>query len=427
MTEFEKMGLKPTLLSALKKIGFEKPTEVQDKAIPVIMSGKDTVVRAKTGTGKTGAFLIPIIQKIEKKDLSSAIVIAPTRELALQVTDVAKRLAADAGLSVVTVYGGASIERQIYELRKGANIIVGTPGRLIDIFKRGELHLDAIRFLVLDEADIMFDMGFIEDIEYIISKTRGNRQTMLFSATMPDAIVKIANRHMNSPERLSIGGEEEIVVNTITHYYAIVEKGDKFAALLAYIDEYKPDKAIIFTHTQIGADVIYRFLKRNGFDAVIMHGGLSQSKREYSLSDFRKGTKFLIATNVAARGLDISGISDVINFDVSEDPAVYVHRVGRSARMGANGRAFSILIPRDRYIIWEIENMAKIKLQQIELNTKKYKIEGENIQYSYDTREAPEGGFRRRFHGGRTFGGRSGNRFGHGRFGARRNRYPRRH
>lgn len=217
------------------------------------------------------------------------------------------------------------------------------------------------------------------------------------------------------------------MVNTITHYYAIVEKGDKFAALLAYIDEYKPDKAIIFTHTQIGADVIYRFLKRNGFDAVIMHGGLSQSKREYSLSDFRKGTKFLIATNVAARGLDISGISDVINFDVSEDPAVYVHRVGRSARMGANGRAFSILIPRDRYIIWEIENMAKIKLQQIELNTKKYKIEGENIQYSYDTREAPEGGFRRRFHGGRTFGGRSGNRFGHGRFGARRNRYPRRH
>ncbi len=417
MTEFESMNLRPELLSALKKINFEKPTEVQERAIPEVLSGKDVVVRSKTGSGKTGAFLIPIVQNLGREDYLSAIVIVPTRELALQVTTVAKQLSSDAGLRVATVYGGASIERQIHEIRRGVNIVIGTPGRLIDLIKRNELHLDRIKFLVLDEADIMLDMGFIDDITYIISKTSQNRQTMLFSATMPKEVVEIANKYMKNPLHLKIG-EEEVVVSTITHYYAISDRSSKLATLLAYINEFKPQKAIIFSQTQRGAEMIYSVLKKNNFDAVLMHGGLSQSRREYSLSDFRKGTQFLIATNVAARGLDIRDVSDVINFDASEDPAVYVHRVGRSARMGANGRAFTIFIAKEKYLVWEIENMAKIKMEKIELDVEKYRTSAEPSPEDLHRRSQYGGGFGHRFSNrgghGRSHGG-NGHRFGRNR------------
>ncbi len=402
MTEFESMGLKPELLSSLKSIGFNSPTEVQQEAIPIALQGKDIVVRAKTGTGKTGAFLIPIINSIKKEDYNAALIIVPTRELALQVSDVAKKLSADAGLGVVTVYGGASINVQVSELRRRVNIIVGTPGRLIDLIKRGELRTDSIRFLVMDEADIMFEMGFIEDVEWIISKVPKQRQTMLFSATMPSTIVSIAKRHMGDSVKISVGKEEEVTVSTISHFYAIANGRIKLSTLLSYINQYKPRKAIIFSATQRGADLIYALLKHNGFDVTLMHGGLTQAKREYSLSDFRKGTQFLIATNVAARGLDITDVSDVINYDVSEDPAVYVHRVGRSARMGAEGRAFSIISTRDRYVVEEIENFAKIKMQKLELDTESYK-DAENIEGIGMPMRSERGGFR---------GGQGARRFG---------------
>lgn len=399
MKEFESMGLKPGLLTSLKRMGFTDATEVQEETIPLAMSGKDMVVRAKTGTGKTGAFLVPIINRISKEDYDAALIIVPTRELALQVTDVAKKMCSDSDLRVVTVYGGASMNVQINELRRRVNIIVGTPGRLIDLMKQRELRTDKIKFLVLDEADTMFDMGFIEDIEYIISQLPKDRQTMLFSATMPSIIVSIAKKYMRDPTRLSIGKEEEVTVTTIAHFYAIASGRQKLSTLLAYINQYKPRKAIIFSSTQRGADMIFRVLKKNNFDATIMHGGLSQARREYSLSDFRKGTQFLIATNVAARGLDITDVSDVINFDVSEDPAVYVHRVGRSARMGAEGRAFSIFSPRDRYLIGEIENSAKIKMTVLELDTSAYR-EAENLpEQLYERRESfGRGGYNQRGH-----------------------------
>ncbi len=416
MKEFESFGLKPELLLSLKKMGFVNSTDVQEAAIPLALTGKDIVVRAKTGTGKTGAFLIPIINRVSKADYDAALIITPTRELALQVTDVAKQMCKDSDLRIVTVYGGASMNVQINELRRRVNIIVGTPGRLIDLMKQRELRTEGIKFLVLDEADTMFDMGFIEDIEYIISQLPKNRQTMLFSATMPSMIVSIAKKHMKDATRINVGKEEEITVNTITHSYAFASGRQKFSVLLAYINQYHPKKAIIFSATQRGADMLYRLLKNNNFDATIMHGGLSQARREYSLSDFRKGTQFLIATNVAARGLDITDVSDVINFDVSEDPAVYVHRVGRSARMGAEGRAFSIFPSRDRYLIEEIENAAKVKMNLLELDTSAYK-EAENLpEPSYENR----GGFRRG--GGQKFYGHGPRRFGEG---DRRNQHNR--
>lgn len=373
MSEFESMNLKPELLSALKKVNFSEPTDVQKEAIPVVLSGKDVVVRAKTGTGKTGAFLIPITQLVQRNENNAVLIITPTRELALQVANMAEGIAGEAGLGIATVYGGASMNVQIRSLRSGVNIVVGTPGRLIDLMKQGELKTDRFRILVLDEADTMFDMGFIDDITYIMSRLPKNKQMLLFSATMPKPIVHIAQGYMRDPVYLSVGKEEEVTVSTITHYYVISGGREKFSILLAYISEYKPTKAIIFTETQRAADTLYELLKKNNFDATLMHGGLSQARREYSLSDFRKGTQFLIATNVAARGLDITDVSDIINFDTSEDPAVYVHRVGRSARMGTEGRAFSIFSPRDRYMVGEIEHSANIKMNKLELNLEPYK------------------------------------------------------
>jgi ATP-dependent RNA helicase DeaD len=394
MTEFESMGLRPELLSSIKSMGFNTPTEVQEEAIPVALQGKDIVVRAKTGTGKTAAFLIPIINSTKKEDYDSSLIIVPTRELALQVTDVARKMSKESGLGVVTIYGGASMNVQINELRRRINIIVGTPGRVIDLIKQRELRTENIKFLILDEADIMFEMGFIEDIEWIISKLPKERQTMLFSATMPSTILAIAKRHMRNAEKINVGKEEEVTVSSISHYYTIANGREKLSTLLAYINQYKPRKAIVFTATQRGADLVFRLLKENGFDATLMHGGLTQARREYSLSDFRKGTQFLIATNVASRGLDITDISDIINFDVSEDVLVYVHRVGRSARMGAEGRAFSIIPYRDKYLVEEIEHSANVKMNKLELDTSAYK-NAENIQLPAYT-------------GNRNFGARRG-------------------
>ncbi len=410
MSEFESMNLKPELISALKKVNFSEPTDVQKEAIPVVLSGKDVVVRAKTGTGKTGAFLIPITQMVQRNENNAVLIITPTRELTLQVAKVAEDIAGEVGLKITTVYGGASMNVQIRSLRNGVNIIVGTPGRLIDLMKQGELKTDKFRILVLDEADTMFDMGFIDDIKYIISKLPKNKQVMLFSATMPKPIVHIAQGYMHDPVYLSIGKEEEVTVSTIKHYYAIAVGRQKFSTLLAYINEYRPVKAIIFTETQRAADSVYELLKKDNFNATLMHGGLSQARREYSLSDFRKGAQFLIATNVAARGLDITDVSDIINFDTSEDPTVYVHRVGRSARMGAEGRAFSIFSPRDRYMVSEIENSANVKMNRLELNLDPYK-EAENFSYQAPYHRNFGGSARGQRH---NYGGRFGGGSSHG-------------
>ncbi len=373
MTEFREMGLKPELISSLEKIGFVSATEVQKQAIPEAIKGNNVIARAKTGTGKTAGFIVPIMQLMPHRSRDVvALIIVPTRELALQVSEFSQSLGQHMHIYTTTVYGGASINVQTQALRSGPNIVVGTPGRIIDLIERGALKLSGIKFLVLDEADVMLEMGFIEDVEYIISKTPREKQTMLFSATIPKEIAKLekyANGHIT---KITVGNAEELVVNTIRHSYTIVPRNLKFSALLAYVKEYSPKKAIIFARTKFEANTIHRVLESQKYHSILMHGGLTQAARERSLGAFRRGGQFLIATNVAARGLDIAGITDIINFGAPEEVNVYVHRVGRSARMGKDGRAMIIADPEQKSNIRDIEDYANVKLARIELDLKPF-------------------------------------------------------
>ncbi|MHB8396615.1 MAG: DEAD/DEAH box helicase [Thermoplasmataceae archaeon] len=357
----------------LGNMNFIEPTEVQEKIIPLALEGKDVVVQSKTGSGKTGAFLIPIIQNTVKSDGLSSLIILPTRELALQVYGVAMKMVQGSNIQPVIVYGGASIEAQIRNLRKSPNILIGTPGRLIDLMRRGELSLSKLKYVVLDEADIMLDMGFIDSIKYILSKAPKERQSMLFSATVPEEVLKLSQRFMKNPEVHRVGEQKEMTVSTVSHSYAVSAHGSKVPAMLAYLKEYNPKKSIIFSSTKRGADYIYDVLKTQGYKAAVMHGDLTQAQREKSLMEFRNGTQFLVATNVAARGLDILSVSDIINFDIPDDPKTYVHRVGRSARMGNSGVALTIIRQNDTEEIRRIEKFARIRMTRIELNQEPFK------------------------------------------------------
>ncbi len=392
LKEFVELNLKPQLIEALRAMNFHSMTEVQDKTIPLLLEGRDVVVRSKTGSGKTGAFLVPIMQMLQHGRSTEAIVVVPTRELAIQVNSVAEKMAAKLGLRITIVYGGASINIQMQSLHRGSNIVIGTPGRILDLIERGALHLDKIRHLVLDEADLMLNMGFIEDVERIILMTPSDRQMMLFSATMPREITDIARKYMKSNAmRLTVGEEEDLTVNTITHNYFIANGRLKFSALLAYIDKFNPKKCIIFTETKRESDLLHRFLVDNKLNAMLMHGGLTQSRRERALMAFKEHGRFLISTNLASRGLDIPNITDVINFDAPDDPHIYVHRVGRSARMGKDGRAFTLFSYEQRDLLMATERKANVKMSHIDLDTAKYK----DIQLP-EMRRRREGGFGQR-------------------------------
>jgi len=404
MKKFSELGLDNRIVELLNRNGFIEPTEVQEKAVPIALEGKDLIVRSKTGTGKTYAFMLPILDRAKRGEHVGALVLAPTRELALQIAAMTRKVDAN-GKGVTVVYGGASINVQIQELRRKPTIVIGTPGRVLDLIERGALDISRIQFMVLDEADMMLDMGFIDDIERILALTPAQKQTMVLSATIPDAIVSIARRHMRDPVKIVVGKEEELVVNTITHFYSIADYRGKFATLLAYIKKYNPSKAIVFARTKHMADILYDFMKSKGFDVILMHGGLTQAKREHSLGEFRRGARFMIATNVAARGLDISGISDIINFDVPDDPNLYVHRSGRSARMNADGRSFTIINESQRDLITQIKNLANIRIERLDLDTREFEGAMPRMQMRHEHGE------------GRYGRGRSGGygRFGHGR------------
>lgn len=372
MKTFEEIGLSHELVAALKRQNIISPTEVQEQAVPIALSGKDIIVRSKTGSGKTLAFLIPILNKAYSGDRSMSLVLAPTRELALQIASVAEKTR-PRDFGVVTVYGGASINVQMDVLARKPRLVIGTPGRIIDLMKRGALHLNAMKMVIIDEADTMLDMGFIDDVEYILSEIPRERQTLLLSATMPEKVLKIANNYMREPNILAVGDEDEVTVRQIKHFYFIADGSRKLEALLAYIHTNNPRKAIIFLRTQREANLIFNFLKKQGLDVMLMHGGLTQAKREHSLKNFRKGVRFLIATNVAARGIDVDDITDIINFDIPDDPFIYVHRVGRSARMGKEGKAFSLVGFKQKSLIDDIKYTAKISMSQLSLNTFQYK------------------------------------------------------
>jgi ATP-dependent RNA helicase DeaD len=420
MKAFADMGLDPRLVEVLKRQNFVNSTEVQEQTIPLALEGKDVIARAKTGTGKTLAFLVPIRQKSKPGPYIETLILAPTRELAIQIADVAKKITIDHHRGVAIVYGGASINVQVQDLRRNPDIVVGTPGRIIDLMERGALNIDRVRFVVLDEADTMLDMGFITDVEFILSRTPNEKQTMIFSATIPEKVTKIAHKHMHDPIFLRVGEDDQLVVTKIKHYYAAVDNRMKFATMLAYIKEYNPTKAIIFTQTKFAANAIYSGMKSQGLDVILMHGGLTQAKREHSLGEFKRGARFLIATNVAARGIDIKDVSDVINFDVPEDPLIYLHRVGRSARMNADGRSFTVVNNNQKNFISDIEDTVNIKFERISPDGSPYR----NI-IIFNRSDRGEGGggrFQRhdRFGGSREGGSRYGSSGGGSHYGGNR-------
>ena len=348
---FEELGLSAQLTKALAENRFKAPFPIQETAIPLILQGKDVVGQAHTGTGKTAAFGLPILQQIKPGGPVQVLILAPTRELAVQVTDEINRFAKYTGIKSVTIYGGQSINLQLDKLRRGVQIIVATPGRLIDHIKQGSIILDDVRFVVLDEADRMLDMGFIDDIKFILFYVNEDRQTCLFSATMPPEILRLADEYMRQDKIEHVRlNEEEITLETIDQSYLVVEEREKFRHLMDFIRRNQNSKSqtIVFAATKQRADRVAYKLRQEGFNAVTIHGDLSQKQRDNAMHKFKRGIEdILVATDIAARGIDVPAIGNVINYDVPDDPNVYFHRIGRTARAGGEGKAIS-LVSNDR-------------------------------------------------------------------------------
>ncbi|HEY4707170.1 MAG TPA: DEAD/DEAH box helicase, partial [Thermodesulfobacteriota bacterium] len=345
---FGDFGLSSDLLKAVSSMGFEEPTPIQSKTIPVLLTGKDVIGQAQTGTGKTAAFGIPIIELIDKGvNTVQAIILAPTRELAIQAAEEMNKLGQFKRVHALPVYGGTSIERQIKALAKGVHVVVGTPGRVLDHIERKTLKLKDVRIVVLDEADEMLDMGFIEDITRILKETPDDRQTLLFSATMPEEVLRISKRYMKTPERIRIAADT-LTAAKISQIVYEVRNSDKVDALSRLIDYDADGTFLVFCHTKREVDEVTSHLKLRGYSADAMHGDYTQAQRETVLKKFR-GSKIdiLVATDVAARGLDISNISHVVNFSIPQNPESYVHRIGRTGRAGREGVAITFVTPRE--------------------------------------------------------------------------------
>ena len=342
---FGEIEVPATIARAIESMGFVTPTEVQARSIPPLRRGEDLIGQAQTGTGKTAAFGIPIVEKVEPSGrYVQALVLTPTRELCVQVTEEIERIGRFRGVRSVAIYGGSSMDRQIEALRKGAQVVVGTPGRVLDLIRRRELLLDRVHTVILDEADRMLDMGFIVDVETILSRSPRSRQTALFSATMPYAILRICDRFMKpNPAHVTVRPDLR-TVETVRQLVYFVAEQDKVAALIELNEHYGFDRLLVFRHTQIGVDRLATTLKRRGKNVAALHGGLSQRERDRTLAAFRAGKiQFLIATNVASRGLDITDLPYVLSFDIPEDADTYVHRIGRTGRAGREGTAITFV------------------------------------------------------------------------------------
>ena len=362
-TEFSELNLQPQLVQAVTERGYTAPMPIQAEIIPVMITGRDVIGQAKTGTGKTAAFALPILQNLDPvRGRIQALVVVPTRELALQVAEAVADYGRFSNVRVSAVYGGQSYGPQIHELQRGVDIVVGTPGRLIDLMDRKILVLGQVRTVVLDEADEMLSMGFIEDIEKILSETPETRQTALFSATMPREIRKLADRYMHDPLVISIKSEQ-MTVDTIEQRYYVANQSDKLAVITRLFEMEEISSALIFARTRVGTGDLASELTARGFPAEALNGDLSQDAREYTLNRFRQGKiSVLVATDVAARGLDIDDISHVFNYDLPDDPEIYVHRTGRTGRAGKTGIAISLVCPFERRHLREIEAFTHQKL-----------------------------------------------------------------
>ncbi len=363
---FAVLGLPPEILKAVEALGFEEASPIQAAAIPVLLAGHDVVGQSQTGSGKTAAFAIPAIQKCDphSRDVQ-VLILCPTRELATQVADEVHKLSAyKKGIHTVPIYGGASYERQFFELKKGVQIVIGTPGRIIDHLDRGTLRLDAVRMVVLDETDRMLDMGFREDIERILSATPAGRQTVFFSATVSKQIRDIIGRHSKDPQSVRIE-QKELTVPTVEQWYFEVQPRMKFEALLRLIDFHSFKLGIIFCNTQRLVDELADNLIAQGFSADRLHGGIAQAQRTRVMNKFKKAEfEFLVATDVAARGIDVDDLELVVNYDLPYDAEDYVHRIGRTGRAGRRGMAVTFAAGRDLYKLNFIERFTKTKIRR---------------------------------------------------------------
>ena len=333
--------LAPEVNRAIAEMGYVQPTEIQARVIPLLLEGRDVIGQAQTGTGKTAAFGIPLIEGIDETlPHTQALVLAPTRELAIQIGEELRKIGKHIqGICVATIYGGASYGRQFEDLKAGAQVVVGTPGRVLDHLGRGTLRLNMVDYLVLDEADRMLDMGFLPDVERILRRTPRERQTSLFSATLPTVIRILSRRYVFEPRTVHVQPQQLTVDEVEQVYYEVADR-DKLEGLLSLIEVDPPERAMIFRQTKLGVDRLDNALRRRGLPVAAIHGDMSQRVREEVLRDFREGKlKYLIATDVAARGLDIPEVSHVFNYDIPEDAEVYVHRIGRTARAGRSGCA----------------------------------------------------------------------------------------
>ena len=353
--KFAALGIEAPFLQALQKIGFSEPSEIQLAMIPPALQGRDILGQARTGTGKTAAFGLAALQRIDPAGRLQAICLSPTRELAVQVVAELRRLSSETDLHIVPVYGGQKVSRQVHLLGRRTHFVGGTPGRVLDLLGRGVLNFDSIRCVILDEVDRMLDIGFRDDIKRILAQVRQAHQTIFVSATINDEINRLARQFMNDPLEINVS-RDDLTVAEVEQYYCTVERYDKYRLLRAVIDEEDPKLGIVFCNTKAAARKLAKKLFADGINAKDIHGDLVQEKREKIMARFRRHQiKLLIATDLAARGLDISAVSHIINYDIPEDPEVYVHRIGRTARMGAKGRAIAFIAPEQGKQITQVE------------------------------------------------------------------------
>jgi ATP-dependent RNA helicase DeaD len=367
-TLFAAFELRSPVERALAEMGYTQPTPIQARAIPLLLDGKDVMAQAQTGTGKTAAFGVPIAHHIKESDrVAQVLILAPTRELASQISDELSRICAHLEVEIATIYGGARMGPQLDSLERGAQIIVGTPGRVLDHIRRGTLSLGTVGLVVLDEADRMLDMGFMPDVEQILRRTPRERQTALFSATMPLVIRIMARRYMHQPVLVAVKPEQVTADEVDQVYYEVAEQ-DKPYGLLEILRSEATERVMVFRRTQAGVDRLASFLERQGIKCAPIHGSLSQSVRERTLERFRRGElQVLVATNVAARGLDIPEVTHVVNFDIPEETDSYIHRIGRTARMGRQGMAITFVGEWDREAFEGIRKVANGALREGQL------------------------------------------------------------
>jgi ATP-dependent RNA helicase DeaD len=368
LTTFEELGIKKSIVDGLKEIGFEAPFPIQEATIPVLLSGRDVIGQAHTGTGKTAAYAISMLQNIEPNKRIQGLILAPTRELAVQITTEFKKFAKYTGIKIVSIYGGQGIGIQHQALKHGVEVIVATPGRLIDHLKQESIELNDVKYVVLDEADTMLDMGFIDDIKFILELTPVNKVMSLFSATMPPEILRLAEDYLNNPKQFLLDADD-LSGEGIDQAFLVIKDREKMHYLTQFIKENKKGQTVVFCSTKNRTRDVARELKHSGFNAVAIEGDMSQHRREISMSQFRRGgADILVATDVAARGIDVPQVALVVNYDVPNQEMVYFHRIGRTARAGAQGRAITLV----SYSSIGDFNLIKqqIKVNMIDLNEK---------------------------------------------------------